>query len=357
MTRDGTRRIAVAMSGGVDSSVAAALLVEQGEDVFGIMLRLWSAGPDEANRCCTPDDVNRAREIAAQLKIPFYVLDVRELFRDTVVEAFIRGYANGLTPNPCLTCNRHIRWGFLLDHAVAMGATTIATGHYARVEERADGCHLLRAKDRLKDQSYVLSVLNQGQLSKTVLPLGCFSKPEVREKARQLRFTTSDRPESQDLCFLGKLDYRSFLQSDDPHLFQPGPVLTREGEKIGEHEGLAGYTIGQRKGIRIAADRPLYVLEKDMQENSLIVGYREELGRNQFEVGSLNWISGRAQETSINAKVRVRYRAYEVSAVVDPIDQEHARVSLERPLPDVTPGQAAVFYNDDECLGSGLILP
>jgi tRNA-specific 2-thiouridylase len=349
--------IAVAMSGGVDSSVAAAILADQGAEVFGLMMRLWSRSPEHANRCCSPDDMARARSVAAQLDIPFYALDVQDQFKRQVVDFFADGYSEGLTPNPCIECNRHIRWGFLLQHALAMGATHLATGHYARVRSQNGSFQLLRAADAHKDQSYVLSVMGQRQLAHAVFPLGDYTKDHVREMAIELQLPVADRAESQDLCFVGGGDYREFLDSQGIQLPPPGPIVDRAGNRIGEHQGLARYTIGQRKGIGVSADQPLYVLEKDLSANRLVVGTREALGCQDFSVARVNWIAGSPPEQNITARVQVRYKAREVQAQITTHSDSHASVHLAEPLPDVTPGQSAVFFQDNVCLGGGVIQP
>lgn len=351
-----TRKIAVAMSGGVDSSVAAALLVEQGEDAFGIMLRLWSAGADHQNRCCTPADVARAREIAGQLGLPFYTLDVKDQFKSSVVNPFIRGYAQGLTPNPCVSCNRSIRFGFLLDRALAMGATHLATGHYARINNADNHVQLLRGVDRTKDQSYVLSVLTQRQLQHALFPLGELTKLKVREIAVRHQLASAERPDSQDLCFLGQQDYRTFLVDQGSGGLLAGSITDQEGHELGQHAGLARYTIGQRKGIGISGPQPLYVLEKRMTSNTLVVGTRDELGRTDFSVANVNWLLGHPPAPHQTLRVQVRYRAPEAACRLSLRDAETV-VHLQRPLPDITPGQQAVFYSGDYCLGGGMIEP
>jgi tRNA-specific 2-thiouridylase len=353
----GVGRVAVAMSGGVDSSVAAALLVEQGQEVFGIMLRLWSQSPAHTNRCCSPADMARARAVAAKLDIPFYVLDVQDLFKRQVVDFFIDGYAQGFTPNPCMECNRHIRWDFLLNQALAYGATHLATGHYARVRATSSGYQLLRAEDNHKDQSYVLSIMGQAQLGHAIFPLGDYTKPQVRQLAQDFNLESADKPDSQDLCFIGDMDYRTFLQAQGQFEHPGGPIVDVDGSELGVHSGLANYTIGQRKGIGLSAPRPLYVIEKDLSRNRLIVGPRTALGRDRFEVSNVNWVSGVAPEQPVEVAVRVRYKAREVAGLVTPLDRANASVVLAEDLPDVTPGQSAVFYQGDVCLGGGVIRP
>ena len=345
--------IAVAMSGGVDSSVAAALLVEAGHRVFGVMLRLWSREDGPTNRCCSPEDMAAARRIASQLGIPFYAIDVQDRFKHNVVDLFIDGYAHGVTPNPCLECNRDVRWTFLLGQALALGATHLATGHYARVIDMGEVYGLQRAMDRRKDQSYVLSVLGQDQLAHAVFPLGKMTKAEVREAARRFGLPVADRPESQDLCFLGGQDYREFLAEYSPPT--PGPILDRQGRQLGEHGGLQAYTIGQRKGLGLPAPYPLYVLEKDPRRNAVVVGSRKDLARTEFVAGPAHWVSGTAPAGERRVDVQVRYRSHEVPATVIPEEHGNVRIRTDEPVYDVTPGQAAVVYDGEDCLGMGLI--
>lgn len=350
--------VVVGMSGGVDSSVAAALLKQQGYHVTGMMLRLWSEpGKEDSNRCCTPDSMMLARRVAAKLDIPFYVVDAKDAFRSTVVQAFLDGYAAGRTPNPCLVCNRLIRWGILLDHALALGADFLATGHYVRRQIAADGRHqLLRAVDRSKDQSYVLHVLSQEQLARSLFPVGEYAKPEIRSLARTFGLPTAHRADSQDLCFLAGEDYRAFLRRHAPQSLSPGPILTRDGRMLGTHTSLADYTIGQRKGLGIASPAPLYVLEKDVSRNALIVGPAQELGAAEALVDKVHWISGEPPAGPFRAEVKTRYTAREVPAEVTPLEGgSRARLRFDAPVRDLTPGQAAVFYDGDLLLGGGVI--
>lgn len=352
------KRVVVAMSGGVDSSVAAALLVQQGYEVIGMMLRLWSEpGKENSNRCCTPDAMAQARQVSAQLGIPFYAIDAREEFHSTVVNFFIDSYAHGTTPNPCLVCNRQVRWEFLLQRALAMGAEFMATGHYVRLVRSEQGeARLLKAVDLQKDQSYVLHVLGQAQLAHAIFPLGGYTKPEVRQLARDFGLPVAERAESQDLCFLADSDYRSFLQRNAPEIQNSGPILTREGIEIGQHQGLAFYTIGQRKGLGLASPQPWYVLDKDQGSNTLIVGPLEQLGRRVLRAGQLNWISGHAPGDSFRSQVKIRYKAQPAWAEASLLPGEQVVVKFDQPLRDITPGQAAVFYDGDIVLGGGLIL-
>jgi tRNA-specific 2-thiouridylase len=343
------------MSGGVDSSVAAAVLKDQGFDVIGVMLRLWSDAGVE-NRCCTPDAQAEARHIAGQLDIPFYVMDAQEPFYQSVVEPFIDGYAKGFTPNPCLNCNRFIRWSFLRERAKVLGASYIATGHYARISQDQNGLFQLQKNpDPDKDQSYFLHVLTQEDLSQTIFPLADLTKPEVRELAIRYQLPVASRPDSQDLCFVGQGDYRDFLRKTDPTSLKPGPILDKHGINLGEHTGLADYTIGQRKGLGISGPEPLYVLQKDPRENVLIIGPKQSLGRQKFFVDNINWISGKFPPESIRADIKIRYQSQLEPGVVKPLKTGGAAITLENNLPDITPGQAAVFYQEDICLGGGTI--
>ncbi|MBN2502321.1 MAG: tRNA 2-thiouridine(34) synthase MnmA [Anaerolineales bacterium] len=345
------------MSGGVDSSVTAALLKDQGYEVTGMMMRLWSEpGREIFNRCCTPDAMANARRVAAKLKIPFYAIDAQDTFHDTIVTYFLNGYTQGLTPNPCLMCNRHIRWEFLLKRALALGSDFMATGHYARLERTpGEPIKLLKGIDPNKDQSYVLSVLNQAQLTHALFPLGDYTKPQVRELARQYDLPVAETKDSQDLCFLAGTDYADFLKRNAPEIENPGPIKTRAGETLGEHNGLAFYTIGQRKGLGIAAPNPLYVVEKDLANNTLVVGEKEEFGRRELVAKEVSWVSGQPPEDTIRAEVKIRYLARLAEATVTPLADARVKIEFDNPLRDITPGQGAVIYNGEEVLGMGTI--
>lgn len=352
-------KVVVAMSGGVDSSVAAALLKQQGYDVIGMMLRLWSEpGKEDSNRCCTPDSMAMARRVAARLDIPFYVVDAKDVFRETVVQYFLDGYAAGVTPNPCLLCNRQIRWTFLLDHALALGADFMATGHYARQRTTENGQHeLLKAIDPSKDQSYVLHVLNQEKLGRARFPVGEHPKPEIRNIAESLGLPVYKRPDSQDLCFLAGEDYRNFIQRNAAEMLEAGAIVTRDGEKLGQHTGLANYTIGQRKGLGLSSPVPLYVLGKDAATNTLIVGEVDQLGSQELIAEEVNWLSGQAPDKPFRAEIKIRYTAREAWAQIIPLEGgRQARVRFDAPQRDVTPGQAAVIYDGDLVLGGGIIV-
>jgi tRNA-specific 2-thiouridylase len=350
--------VVVAMSGGVDSSVAAALLQQQGYQVTGMMLRLWSEpGREASNRCCTPDAMSLARRVAARLDIPFYVVDARDIFRQTVVGYFLDSYASGQTPNPCLLCNRVIRWEFLLDHALALGADCMATGHYVRMKNEDGRMKLLRGIDPDKDQSYVLHMLTQDKLAKSLFPLGEYTKPEVRRRAAEFDLPVAQRADSQDLCFLAGEDYRQFIQRHAPEILRPGEIVNRAGEVLGQHSGLTNYTIGQRKGLGLASPDPLYVLGKEAESNRLIVGAADELGGCSLTAEQVNWISGQPPHASFRAMVKTRYTARPAWGEVTPLeDGSRAQVRFDESQRDLTPGQAAVFYADDTLLGGGMII-
>ena len=348
------------MSGGVDSSVTAALLKQQGYEVTGMMLRLWSEpGKEDSNRCCTPDSMSVANRVAARLDIPFYVVDAKEIFRQTVVKSFLDGYAAGITPNPCLVCNRQIRWEFLLEHALALGAEFMATGHYARTRKDEFGkIRLLKAVDPLKDQSYVLHVLTQDKLARAMFPVGEYQKSEIRKIASDFSLPAATRHDSQDLCFLAGEDYRNFIERNLPEILAPGDIVDMSGSILGRHSGLSRYTIGQRKGLGIPSPVPLYVLSKDAKQNTLVVGKADELGTRELLVGEVNWPTGMPSQTSvIQAEVKSRYTARAAGAVVHlQDDSKKVRIVYEQSQRDITPGQAAVFYNGDVVLGGGIIL-
>ena len=366
-------RVVVGMSGGVDSSVAAALLQEQGYDVVGIMLRLWSEpapGADDGvelvaeNTCCSLESMADARRVAAQLGIPFYVINVERPFQQTIVDFFYEEYAAGRTPNPCLRCNRHIRFTLLLERALALGAEYLATGHYVRVDDDpATGLRRLRrGVDDAKDQSYVLHVLSQQQLRHALFPLGELTKPQVRAIAAERGLPVASKAESQDLCFVAANDYRGFMrryaEATGRAAPQPGPIYDQAGSQVGRHEGLAYYTVGQRKGLGLAAREPLHVLRLDPERNALVVGPGAALERDTFTVHQTTSISRTRPTEPFAAQVKVRYKAPLLPALVSPLPGERAEIRLAEPQRAITPGQAAVFYDaasGEQVLGGGLI--
>jgi tRNA-specific 2-thiouridylase len=348
--------VIVAMSGGVDSSVAAALLKEQGYDVVGIMLKLWSDGESgRANRCCTPADVDAARAIANQLAIPFYLINIADSFKATVVDYFVDEYAAGRTPNPCLICNRQIRFELLLNRALSLGAQYLATGHYARVREVNGQYQLLRGVDPQKDQSYVLSVLGQKELAHALWPLGDMTKPQVRELAQKFKLSVAEKVESQDLCFLANGDYRDFLTRHAPAgSIHPGEIRDTSGKVLGEHQGLPFYTIGQRKGIGLAASEPLYVIALDAADNAVIVGTKHELGRRDCTARDMHYVSGLHPIEPFRASAKIRYKAREAAVTVRP-QGKRVQIEFDELQRDITPGQGLVLFDGDIVVGQGFI--
>ncbi len=353
-------RIIVGMSGGVDSAVSAALLVEQGYDVIGVMLQLWrdsdTNGRSSEHHEAINEHIRDLKQITQQIGIPLEIINARDLFLRRVVEPFVCGYERGITPNPCLTCNPQLKFERLLEEARFWGAAKVATGHYARIRPNENGSvSLCKGRDPHKDQSYVLALIPQEMLRKVALPLGEYTKDEVREYARQHGIQVAGKTESQDLCFIADGNYREFLRSKGIKNSRPGPIRLNSGEIIGEHTGLPDYTIGQRKGIGIAWAEPLYVIAKDIGTNSLIVGIRSELGSTSITVRDVNWISGSPPDNTMRVEVKIRYKAEPTLASVVPVGYNRADVRLEHPLDDITPGQGAVFYQGEVVIGGGII--
>lgn len=348
----------VAVSGGVDSSIAAAMLLKEGYNVIGVMLRLWSeAGKECENKCCTPQSMEDARRSAQALAYPFHVIDAAEIFRNHIVQYFLDEYQKGKTPNPCVVCNRDIKWGLLFNQLDEFGADYLATGHYVRlVREPGKKVKVFKARDRQKDQSYVMCMLTQEQLSRTIFPLGDLLKPEVREMARSLNLPMAEKKESQDLCFVSDTNYHDFLVRNAPDIAQPGNIVDRSGKVLGTHNGLAFYTIGQRKGIGISAAEPLYVLEKKEQTNLLVVGTQDQLSQERIHVAGVNWISGKIPQKPIRAEVKIRYKSELRAATISPDGDRAVMVRFDQPVRDASPGQFAVFYDQDELLGGGEII-
>ena len=344
--------IAVAMSGGVDSSTAAALLLELGYRVSGVTMRLWK----EADAGAVGNEaVEAARRACDLLGIPLQVFDYREEFRAAVVDEFIATYSRGLTPNPCVVCNRQLKFGRLLDEIARQGIPFMATGHYARVDRR-DGCYrLLKGRDPGKDQSYFLYRLTQNDLARLVFPLGDYTKQQVRQMARERHLPGAHRAESQETCFIHDNDYRRFIWEHAPDAVRPGPILDRHGQVLGAHKGLPFYTVGQRSGLGVAAAQPLFVLELDPARNALIVGPGSALGRSRLTACQVTYVSGCAPALPTAVAARIRYRAREAEASLVPLDGDRAEVIFAEPLRDITPGQSVVFYRGEELVGGGVI--
>jgi tRNA-specific 2-thiouridylase len=333
------------MSGGVDSSLAAALLKQAGYDVFGIYMQLWPE-PDLAR---TMSDLEHACQV---LDIPFYKLDLEAGFHRLVIDYFCREYSLGRTPNPCIVCNQHIKFGLLLNRALEMGAEYLATGHYARVERSPDGYRLVKAADKAKDQSYFLYTLGQKQLQYLLFPLGELSKQKVRRLAAELGLLTSSRRDSQDVCFIPDNDYRSFIAGRIS--LKAGDIVDITGKLLGRHGGLARYTVGQRHRLGLASSQQLYVLRLDAASNKLVVGTKDQLLHNVLIASKLRWVSGEAPKESITIAAKVRYKAPGVAAEIRPNDNM-AEVRFLQPQSAIAPGQSVVFYQGDVVLGGGVI--
>jgi tRNA-specific 2-thiouridylase len=348
------------MSGGVDSSVSAALLKEQGYEVIGISLQLWdhSQGHGEEaapGGCCSLDDLHDARRVAEQVGIPFYVYDAEEEFRRLVVDDFVAEYFAGRTPNPCARCNERVKFGLLLDRARELGADLLATGHYARIVRDVAGRHLLlTGLDRNKDQSYFLFTLSHEQLERTIFPVGGLTKPEVRDLAERFGLRTAAKSESQEVCFIPDDDYVRFLEEERGPGLLSGTIVDTAGKALGRHQGIYRYTVGQRRGLGIAHAHPLYVLGVDPERREVIVGGREELLRQGLMADGVNWIIPPGAAT-IETTCRIRYRHRPVACRVTQLPGGRAQVRFVTPEPGVTPGQAVVFYDGATVLGGGWI--
>ena len=355
-------RVVVAMSGGVDSSVVAAIIKREGYQVIGMTMQIWPSNKrtDEVDRfggCCGIDNIDDARRVAHKLGVPHYVVNLRNIFTQTVITDFCQEYSLGRTPNPCIKCNQYIKFDALLERAGKLGANFVATGHYARVEpDTARGRYLLKQGiDQGKDQTYVLYPLTQDQLAHTLLPLGDFTKKRVREMARELELPVAAKPESQEICFIPDGNYHKFLEDHIPQAVKSGPILNRQGDTLGKHRGIPFYTVGQRQGLGISAKEPLYVIAIESDRNTIMVGGKKEVYANELLASGLNWITMARLEQPIEVKAKIRYQHEAAEAAITPLDEDMVQVRFKEPQMAITPGQAVVFYDRDLVIGGGTI--
>ncbi|TMQ53258.1 MAG: tRNA 2-thiouridine(34) synthase MnmA [Candidatus Eisenbacteria bacterium] len=353
-------KVLAAMSGGVDSAVAAALLAEQGHDVTGVTLKLWCYGrsPLSPRACCTLEAIDDARVVARRMGFPHFVIEAEEVFRARVLQPFLDAYASGRTPYPCALCNQSLKFGDLVSRMELVGADVLATGHYARVQQLAGGSHgLLRAADRSKDQSYALALVPYSVLPRVVFPLGALAKSEVRAHGERLGLAVWHKPESQDLCFVPDGDYAGFMVKNlgETRGLEPGPILSIDGRRLGTHRGVIHYTVGQRRGLGLAAPEPLYVIEIDAERNAVVVGPRSALEVPGLVTETANWLMPEPPPEGMRVEAKIRYQHAPAGARILPLDGGRVEVRFETPQPAVTPGQLAVFYDGDRVLGGATI--
>lgn len=348
----------ISMSGGVDSSLAAKLMKDKGLDCIGCTMKLYhneDAGIESSRTCCSLDDVEDARSVAYKLGMPFYVFNFTDAFRDTVIRKFIESYENGITPNPCIDCNRYMKFDKLYERAKTLGCDYIVTGHYARIEEQAGKFVLKKALDETKDQSYVLYFMTQDQLVHTMFPIGSMQKTEVRAIAKESGFVNADKPDSQDICFVPNGDYASVIELQTGKESAEENFVDKQGNNLGRHKGVIHYTIGQRKGLGVSSTEPLYVCNICPKDGNVVLGSNDDLFSREADVSDFNWISGEVPGSEFRCKAKIRYRQPEQWVTVIPTGADTVHIVFDEPQRAITPGQAAVFYDGDTVLGGGTI--
>ena len=348
----------ISMSGGVDSSLAAKLMKDKGLDCIGCTMKLYhneDAGIESSRTCCSLDDVEDARSVAYKLGMPFYVFNFTDAFRDTVIRKFIESYENGITPNPCIDCNRYMKFDKLYERAKTLGCDYIVTGHYARIEEENGKFVLKKALDETKDQSYVLYSMTQDQLVHTMFPIGSMQKTEVRAIAEESGFVNADKPDSQDICFVPNGDYASVIELQTGKESAEGNFVDKQGNNLGRHKGVIHYTIGQRKGLGVSSTEPLYVCNICPKDGNVVLGSNDDLFSREADVSDFNWISGEVPGSEFRCKAKIRYRQPEQWVTVIPTGADTVHIVFDEPQRAITPGQAAVFYDGDTVLGGGTI--
>lgn len=354
MEKKNKQKVMLGMSGGVDSSVAAYLLQQEGYEVIGVTMQIWTDTSHD-DGCCSLSAVEDARRVANKLGIAYYVFNMKEDFQKYVIEYFVKEYESGRTPNPCIACNRYVKFGSLLDKAKSMNIDYVATGHYAIIEKLNDRYILKKAIDDTKDQSYVLYNLNQEQLSRTLFPLGKYKKSEIREIARELGFGVASKPDSQEICFVDDNDYNNFIKTHSNNTSSIGEIVDIQGNVLGHHNGITKFTIGQRRGLGIALGKPMFVVDIDIENNRVILGENDDLFVKEIYAYDLNWISIDKLDKPLRIKAKIRYKAQEQDATVEPLEEGKVKIIFDEKQRAATPGQSVVFYKDDTVVGGGII--